>query len=127
GRLAGRGLIAQPAVLPLDDAEALAALVDVLPVFDGTVPPLTLMPVSAFSPDPGQPEVLFASASLFGVGLDLEALAVEKAPDGAWRPLPPVADRYALWQAASGVGDVRPVALPGHGGHFAVFACPLGP
>ncbi|MGC2855903.1 hypothetical protein ACM64Y_10550, partial [Novispirillum sp. DQ9] len=125
-RLAGRGLIVQPAVLPLDDAEALAALVEVLPAFDGTAPPLTVMPVSAFSPDPDKPEVLFASAGLFGVGLDLEALAVDQAPDGAWRPLPPVADRYALWQAASGVGDVRPVALPGQAGHFAVFACPTG-
>lgn len=125
-RLAAEGQVVHPTITTLDDRDALSSLAEVPPTFHGTAPPLTIMPVSAFSPDPEQPHVLYATASLFGAVLDLEAIAMEQAPDGSWKPHPAVVTRYAPWQAASGLDDVRPVALPGYGGHFAVFACPLG-
>jgi len=86
-------------------------------------PPVAVMPVWAFEPDPDNADVMLSSATLWNCSLLVEALRV--ADDDDPRPVPGVRERYERWSQASGSGDrLATVRLPGRDGSYVVFAAP---
>ncbi len=83
--------------------------------------PVAAVPIWAFEPEHGSPDVLVSSARLWGVDLFVEALRVEDDETGL--PVAAVRARHARWLAAAGARrPVRAARLTGWPGSYAVFA-----
>lgn len=103
---------------PYDDA-ALAAAERECPSVEP--PPVAVMPVWAFQPDPDNADVLLSSAMLWNCNLLIEAIRVEDDDDPT--PVASARERFERWACgADAVGRFANVRLPGREGSYGLFA-----